>query len=79
MKKLTLFCCLMVMGTCLLFAQYPKEFPNDNAGFGKAYAEFVKANCTREDCKQVAEKFPQAITSGKASVYFFKIKQNDSL
>ena len=74
MKKLTLFCCLMVMGTCLLFAQYPKEFPNDNAGFGKAYAEFVKANCTREDCKQVAEKFPQAITSGKASVYFFKIK-----
>ena len=55
-------------------AQYPKEFPNDNAGFGKAYTEFIKANCTRDDCKQLAEKFPQTVTTGKASVYFFKIK-----
>ncbi|MFN8260230.1 MAG: hypothetical protein U0X41_04735 [Chitinophagales bacterium] len=74
MKKLTLFLMLIVCCGSWMFAQYPKEFPNDNAGFGKAYAEFVKANCTREDCKLVAESFPKAITTGKSSVYFFKIK-----
>lgn len=74
MKKLLITYCLLLLTAYLAQAQYPKEFPNDNAGFGKAYAEFVKANCTREDCKQIAEKFPQAIVSGKASTYFFKVK-----
>lgn len=55
-------------------AQYPKEFPADNAGFGKAYAEFIKSNCSRDDCKQTAEKFTQTITSGKAATYFPKVK-----
>ena len=55
-------------------AQYPKEFPADNAGFGKAYSEFLKANCSRDDCKQTAEKFTQAVSSGKASTYFTKVK-----
>lgn len=74
MKKVTLLTGLLLLGLNFLKAQYPKEFPADNAGYGKAYAEFLKANCSREDCKQVAEKFPQAITSGKASTYFFKVK-----
>src|SRR4051812_21902828 len=68
---------LIVLFLLLLYtrasAQYPKEFPADNAGFGKAYSEFIKT-CTRDDCKQVAEKFPASITSGKASAYFVKVK-----
>ena len=74
MKKQLIAYCLLFFTYSISSAQYPKEFPNDNAGFGKAYAEFVKSNCTRDDCKQMAEKFPQAITTGKASVYFFKVK-----
>ncbi|MBP6048125.1 MAG: hypothetical protein KA457_07720 [Chitinophagales bacterium] len=73
MKKIITFCII-----CVLFfnanAQYPKEFPADNAGYGKMYADFVKNHCTREDCKEVSEKLPKAILSGKASTYFFKIK-----
>ena len=34
MKKLTLFLMLIVCCGSWMFAQYPKEFPNDNAGFG---------------------------------------------
>ena len=74
MKKYFVSCCLLLATCYFAYAQYPKEFPADNAGYAKAYAEFIKANCTRDDCKQIAEKFPQLITSGKASVYFFKIK-----
>ena len=51
-----------------------QKFPADNAAYGKTYAEFLKANCSREDCKQIAEKFPETITSGKAANYFPKIK-----
>lgn len=58
----------------ICYAQYPKEFPADNAGFGKAYAEFIKSTCTRDDCKQLSDKLPQAVTSGKAATYFPKIK-----
>ena len=46
-------------------AQYPTSFPADNAAFGKAYAEFIKSACTRDDCKELAEKFPKAIVNGK--------------
>lgn len=68
--------------TCYLFlttfyfaqAQYPKEFPADNVGFGKAYAELIKTSCTRDECKELASKFPTAITSGKAATYFPKIQ-----
>ena len=73
MRNYIIFFWLCVLSFSLK-AQYPKEFPADNASYGKAYAEFIKANCTREDCKEIAEKFPKAITTGKASVYFFKIK-----
>ncbi len=73
MKKITLLSVLMLLSIITVMAQYPKEFPNDNAGYGKAYAEFIKT-CTRDDCKEVAEKFPKAIVSGKSSEYFFKIK-----
>lgn len=74
MKNILLSFCLLLVTCHFSYAQYPKEFPGDNAGFGKAYAEFVKSSCTRDDCKQVADKFPQAIVSGKVSTYFFKIK-----
>jgi hypothetical protein len=74
MKKIILLFCLFFVGFNLLKAQYPKEFPADNAGYGKSYSEFLKANCSREDCKKVAELFPKAITTGKAATYFFKIK-----
>ncbi|MDB5227676.1 MAG: hypothetical protein JWN78_1869 [Bacteroidota bacterium] len=73
MRKLFFTLSFFLAAYQFTFAQYPKEFPGDNAGFGKAYAEFIKT-CTRDDCKQVAEKFPATITSGKASTYFFKIK-----
>jgi hypothetical protein len=73
MNKLFSLISLFLFAYQSSFAQYPKEFPSDNAGFGKAYSEFIKT-CTRDDCKQVAEKFPTTITSGKASTYFFKIK-----
>lgn len=73
MNRILAVCLLLILAVPHAKAQYPKEFPNDNAGFGKAYAEFIKT-CTRDDCKQVADKFPQAVTSGKASTYFFKIK-----
>ncbi|MEZ5026340.1 MAG: hypothetical protein R2739_07145 [Chitinophagales bacterium] len=56
------------------FAQYPKEFPTDQTGFGKTYAELIKKYCSRDDCKAVAEQLPNAINSGKAASYFFKIK-----
>lgn len=56
------------------FAQYPKEFPADNAGYAKSFSDFIKANCSRDDCKELAEKFPKVITAGKASTYFPKIK-----
>ena len=55
-------------------AQYPTSFPADNAAFGKAYAEFIKSACTRDDCKELAEKFPKAIVNGKASAYYPKIQ-----
>lgn len=73
MKKLTSYILFFLIVT-IAKAQYPKEFPTDNAGYGKAYADFIKNHCTRDDCKEVAEKLPKAITNGKAAVYFFKIK-----
>lgn len=60
MKKITLLSVLMLLSIITVMAQYPKEFPNDNAGYGKAYAEFIKT-CTRDDCKEVAEKFPRPL------------------
>jgi len=73
--KYFLITCYLLLTTCYLaHAQYPKEFPADNAGFGKAYADLVKTSCTRDDCKELASKFPTAIVSGKASAYFPKIK-----
>lgn len=73
MKKNISLLVLLFVTTIQLFAQYPKEFPGDNAGFAKAYADFIRT-CTRDDCKQVADKFPIAITSGKAASYFPKVK-----
>ncbi len=73
MHKSFFFASLLCLICQLSLAQYPKEFPNDNTGFGKAYAELLKT-CTRDDCKEISDKFPTIITSGKASIYFFKIK-----
>lgn len=74
MKQIIILFCLLFAGFNALKAQYPKEFPADNAGYGKSYSEFLKANCSRDDCKKVAELFPKAITTGKAATYFLKIK-----
>ena len=61
MKKIILLTCFFTFSFSLIKAQYPKEFPADNAAYGKAYSDFLKANCSREDCKKVAEQFPQII------------------
>ncbi|MFN8238255.1 MAG: hypothetical protein U0T77_08805 [Chitinophagales bacterium] len=73
MKKLFNLIVFLLATTHLLHAQYPKEFPADNAGFAKAYTDFIRT-CTRDDCKEIADKFPASVTTGKASAYFFKIK-----
>lgn len=74
MKNFLTTCCLLLTTYYFAQAQYPKEFPADNAGFGKAYAELIKSSCTRDDCKELASKFPASIMSGKASTYFPKIQ-----
>lgn len=74
MKNIIVSVSLLLTTVFLSHAQYPKEFPADNAGFSKSYAEFIKSTCTRDDCKQLSDKLPQAVTSGKASTYFPKIK-----
>lgn len=75
MKKIILLTCFFTFSFSLIKAQYPKEFPSDNAAYGKAYSDFLKTNCSRDDCKKIADQFAQAITSGKAATYFPKIKE----
>lgn len=75
MKRIILLTCLLLLGWSFSKAQYPKEFPADNATYGKAYADFLKANCSRDDCKKVADQLPQAVIAGKASTYFPKLKE----
>jgi hypothetical protein len=74
MKNILFTFCFLLFTFFIAKAQYPKEFPADNAGFGKAYSEFIKSACTRDDCKDLAAKFPATITNGKANAYFPKIK-----
>ncbi len=74
MKHILITCYLLLTTYYFAQAQYPKEFPADNAGFGKAYSELIKTSCTRDECKELASKFPQTINTGKASTYFPKIQ-----
>lgn len=64
-----LLCCLIRPA----YAQYPKEFPADQAAWKKAYSEFLKT-CTREDCRDLSEKFDRSFSASKASAYVFKIQ-----
>ncbi|MFN8284703.1 MAG: hypothetical protein U0U67_15880 [Chitinophagales bacterium] len=74
MKNILITFCIFISTYYFSNAQYPTSFPADNAAFGKAYGEFIKSACTRDDCKELAEKFPKAVTNGKASAYFPKIQ-----